>query len=264
MALLFMSITSSETLINKGTKYVAKISSKGDHLYLSFKNKKKKLYVGEPFGTTDLKFKVDDINFDGIDDIAVVEGVAYGGVNIYYKIFFAKNGKYIEDKKLSISNYKLYPQSKTILSEYKDGPRHFTDLYQLTYKNKIKHFVRYENYEENDLCFIDNIDIEERLIKQKSYGILSCRSLLKKHIAVPLFARVTTRKAALFDNIDSDQSNGMYLIKGDVVELIDGEATMQKLLVRYKGKRISIKYIDKMNIEIISPQQYKNLRQYIN
>ncbi len=255
VSLLFISITASETIINKGTKYEARISSKGEHLYLDFKGKKKKLLVEE----SNLRFRIDDINFDGVDDIAVVEMTGYSGVNLYYKVFFAKNGNYIEDKNLSISNYELYPQYKTILSEYKSGPRHFTDLYDVNYKNRIKKFVTYENYEEANLCFIEEIDIEESIVKPKSNGILSCKSLLEKHVAVPLFAKVITKKAVLFANIDSDQSNGMYLIKGDMVELIDGEATMLKLLIRYKGKRAVTKYIDKDNIEIIPLRQYKNI-----
>jgi len=255
VSLLFISIAASETIINKGTKYEARISSKGEHLYLDFNGEKRKLFVEE----SDLKFSIDDINFDGVDDIAVVDMRGYGGVNLYYKVFFAKNGNYIEGKNLSISNYELYPQYKTILSEYKSGPRHFTDLYDVNYKNRIKKFVTYENYEADDLCFVKEIDLEERTVKPKSNGILSCKSLREEHVALPLFAKVITKKATLFANIDSDQSNGMYLIKGDMVELIDGEATMPKLLIRYKGKRAVTKYIDKENIEIVPLSRYKNI-----
>jgi len=245
--------------INKGTAYEATLMVKNRVLYMKHNGKREKLFEGwegtEDEPSFDVEFQIDDINFDSIDDIAIREMTAESGVNLYYKFFLAKNGSY-EESNLSLSNYELYPTYNTILSEYKDGPRHFTDLYSVNSELKIKRFVNYENYREDDLCFVKELNIDTPKEPEEN-ALLSCRSLLEEHEAVKLFAKVIKKKALLYNKSISEKSNGMYVIKGDMVELIDGEAESDKVLVRFRGKRVITKYINIKDLEVVPRRHYE-------
>jgi len=246
--------------INKGTAYEATLMVKNRVLYLNHNGKREKLFKGwegtEDEPSFDVEFQIDDINFDGIDDIAIREMTGASGVNLYYKFFLAKNGNY-EESNLSLSNYELYPTYNTILSEYKDGPRHFTDLYSVNNEHKIEHFVNYENYRGDDLCFVKELNIDTPKEPEEN-ALLSCRSLLEEHEAVKLFAKVIKKKALLYNKSISEKSNGMYVIKGDIVELIDGEAESNKVLVQFRGKRVITKYINVKDLEVVPRKYYEN------
>ncbi len=62
------------------------------------------LIVGEivDFAPNDV-VRIEDINFDGRDDIGVLSGIGYGGVNLYYKYYLAhavegeENGGFVSD-----------------------------------------------------------------------------------------------------------------------------------------------------------------------
>ena len=256
LIVLITSIVSAKTItINRDTKYEAKVSLKEKSLYISQKGKKIKLYTGDEVLDDD-SLRIDDINFDGVDDIAVVDMTGYSGVNLFYKIFLAKDGGYKESK-VSLSNYKLYADFKTIQSEYKDGPRHFTDLYEVDDYGKIWFFVKYEKYRDDDLCFIKKIDLESLTGEDEYNKVLSCKALLKKHKAENIFAKIVKKKAPLYNKDFDKKSNGMYLIKGDIVELLDGDASSDKVLARFRGKRVIVKYVKVKDLTIVPPKSYE-------
>ena len=270
IVLLTSLLTAKMVIINKGSDYEAIVTSKGESLYVTQKGKKEKIYTREEELSdeeyNDLKFQIDDINFDGVDDIAIFEFTAQSDVNLYYKIFLAQNGGY-EASKISLSNYELYPSYKTILSEYKDGARHFTDLYSLDSAGKAHRFVNYENYRTDDLCFIKELDLENPRETGKTNGVLSCKALLEKHEAVKLYAKVIKKKAYLYNKDRDEKSNGMYVIKNDMVELIDGKAESDKVLVRFRGKRVITKYIKVEDLKVVPRKRYEhrhNVRYYNN
>lgn len=247
----------NERLINKDTVYEAKLFEEKDSLYMRYQGKKSLVaqWCGEAMLCGEkLDYKVEDINFDGFDDIAVLVSLGYGGVNYFYSVYLANEKYEIASfaKEPDISNYELYPSTKTLLSEYKSGPRHFTELYVANEENELKHYVTYENYEEDDMCFIKSIHSRYADIN----GILSCKGLLEKHEEESLFARVTVKKALLYDKVYGDEANGMYLIKDDVVELIDGEYGDSKYLVKYRGKRVITKYVDASKLKVVAKRHY--------
>ena len=256
LIVLIASIVSAKTItVNRSTKYEAKVSLKGDSLYISQKGKKRKLYIGDE-ALDDDSLRIDDINFDGVDDIAIVDMRGYSGVNLFYKIFLAKDGEYKESK-VSLSNYKLYPRYKSVLSEYKDGPRHFTELYEVDNSSKMWFFVKYEKYRDDNLCFIKKIDLESLTGEEKYNKVLSCKALLRKHKAENIFAKIVKKKAHLYNKDFDKKSNGMYLIKGDIIELIDGDASSDKVLARFRGKRVVTKYIKVKDLAIVPPKTYE-------
>ena len=261
IALLTSLLTAKTVTINKGSDYEAIVTSKGESLYVTQKGKKQKIYTREEElsdeENNNLEFQIDDINFDGVDDIAIFEFTAQSGVNLYYQIFLAENGSY-KKSKLSLSNYKLYPSYRTILSEYKDGPRHFTDLYSVDVEGKAHRFVNYENYRGDDLCFIKKLELESPREVGKTNGVLSCKALLKKHEAVKLYAKVIKKKALLYNRDGDEKSNGMYVIKNDMVELIGGTAESDKVLVRFRGKRVVTKYIKVEDLKVVPRKRYEH------
>ena len=261
IVLLTSLLTAKTVTINKGSDYEAIVTSKGESLYVTQKGKKEKIYTREEELSDEehnnLEFNVEDINFDGVDDIAIFEFTAQSGVNLYYKIFLAQNGGY-EESKISLSNYELYPSYKTILSEYKDGARHFTDLYSVDSAGKKHRFVNYEKYRTDDLCFIKELDLENPRETGKTNAVLSCKALLENHEAVKLYAKVIKKKADLYNKDRDEKSNGMYVIKNDMVELIDGEATSDKVLVRFRGKRVITKYIKVEDLKVVPRKRYEH------
>ncbi len=244
----------SKTLINKNTPFEAKIYLNNENFYLDFKGKKIKLADYEVSGEASGKqtYDIKDFDFDGLDDVAIRITGSMGAVNIHYEIYLAKdnyhklslkkNHDYISD---TISNYELFPKYKTLLSEYKSGARHFTEIYIPNTNNKLKHYVIYENYSEDDLCFV-------RFIKSKPVNkILSCQALIKKHKEKPMFAKVN-KKSYLYNkqSLSNNDKTKSYLIKGDIVELISGEYS-ENYLVKFKGKKIITKWINPENLDIL-------------
>ena len=260
IAMLTSLLTAKTVTINKGSDYEAIVTSKGDNLYLTHKGVKKKIFttdIPNYDDNQDLEFNIDDMNFDGKEDITVIEMKGYGGVNNYYKIFLTQNGSYKESN-LSLSNYELYPSYRTILSEYKSGPRHFADLYSVDNEGKEHRFVNYENYRGDDLCFIKELELDNPREIGKTNDVLSCKALLEKHEVVKLYAKVIKKKALLYNRDSDKKSNGMYVIKNDMVELIGGTAESDKVLVRFRGKRVVTKYIKVEDLKVVPRKRYEN------
>lgn len=247
MILMLDHLYSNILVINKGTNYEATLTQEDHNGYLEYKGIKKKLLVEEEeFSdySNGEAFEVDDFNFDGIDDFVIKSGIGYGGVNFFYDLYIAQNNHYVKQN-IAVSNYELYPQRKTLLIEYKSGSRHFTELYVSNNKADLKHYVTYENYEE-EICYIEKINSKHANVNK----ILYCTPLLEKHKEEKVFAKVKSKKARLYDNDYVEKSIALYLIKGDRVELIDGEAGGNRFLIRFKGKQIVTKYINIDDIEV--------------
>ena len=215
--------------------------------------------------TEKINYKVDDFNFDNINDIAIETMSGYSGVNLYYDIYFAENNQYIRSD-ITLSNYEIIPKYQIVLSEYKSGARHFTDIYEINEEQHLSRFVTYEKYEDDDLCFITEIYRISRVANKKYPKIASCDALIRMHTIKSVFASVIKEKSLLYDKINSKSPNGMYLIKNDTVEILDGSAEKQKVLIRFKGKQLISKYINKKDLQKIPPESYihKHKTHFIN
>jgi hypothetical protein len=74
-----------------------------------------------------------DVNFDGHDDVAILTGVGYGGVNIFYDyyIFNTTTSKLEKsDKLLQVSNPTIDIKSKKITSSYRSGPQWYSKTFK--------------------------------------------------------------------------------------------------------------------------------------
>lgn len=66
-----------------------------------------------------------------------------------------------------------------------------------------------------------------------------------------IYAKVIYKKALLYNDIYSEESNGMYVIKDDRVKILDVSGN-GRILVRFSGRRIVEKYINVSDIEVIN------------
>lgn len=76
-----------------------------------------------------------DVNFDGVNDVAVLDGIGYGGVNLFYNYFVVNT----ETKKFEdygelphLINFTFDSESGEIESTYKIGPDMVRDEYNFT------------------------------------------------------------------------------------------------------------------------------------
>ena len=233
-------------VINPNTPYEVTIKIEENTTFLYFKHKKQKISENE-YSHYDTSYKIDDFNFDGIDDIAVLSGVGYGGVNYFYEIYLAQNNSY-QDSGINLSNYELFPQFTTILSEYKSGPRHFRELYDVNERGMLHRFAKVYEFDDN-ICKILDWSREDGM-NTSIPRITFCDELISSYKITPVYAEVVSSKALLYNKLE-EKASRMYLVKGDVVKVID-----ENLLIEYRGKIKIQKYINPNDIELLKKHKY--------
>lgn len=88
-----------------------------------------------------------DFNFDGADDVAILEGIGYGGVNLFYRVWlWQSKSKNFAEFKTPISNPALNTVSRMLISGQRSGPR----WYQTVYAAKDGALVPYAEAEMQD------------------------------------------------------------------------------------------------------------------
>ena len=65
-----------------------------------------------------------------------------------------------------------------------------------------------------------------------------------------IYAKVIYKKALLYNDTYSEKSNGMYVIKGDRIEILDA-VDNGRVWIRFRRKKIIKKYMDASDIEVI-------------
>jgi hypothetical protein len=74
-----------------------------------------------------------DLNFDGHNDVGVLVGTGYGGVNYFYDFYLFNPSTNMLEKNNVLTEFVLTsinPDKKQIFSTYKSGPGYITDTYQ--------------------------------------------------------------------------------------------------------------------------------------
>lgn len=99
-------------------------------------NKEKPVEIGEldpGAGMTGNKpVIIADFNFDGYSDLAVLDGIGYNGVNMFYRIYLWEKGQLrFREIKTAISNPVLYKDSSLIMSAQRSGPRWYQTLFRV-------------------------------------------------------------------------------------------------------------------------------------
>ena len=234
-------------VINRGTEHQAMFYKNKHHFKLKHHNKVIQFEIDSEMIDHNYDVKILDVNFDGVDDIAVVTGIGYSGVNLFYSLILSTPKSYqLYSGDQEFSNIEVKPESKILLSGYKSGPRYFYDIFKFK-KGRFESFASYENYSEA----LDNCSLNS-LYGKKSNRVVSCADLIQLQKITPAFAQVSVKKAPLYENEDDDASNGMYLVKNDWVRL-ESEviADDQKLLIGFQSKKYIKKYITRSSLSFL-------------
>ena len=238
-----------EVIVNEGTVHQATLYKNNNHVKLKHRNKVIQFDIDSEMFDNSHNYDMEllDVNFDGVDDIAVVSGIGYSGVNLFYTLILSTpKGYQLYEGDQQFSNIEVKPESKILLSGYKSGPRYFYDIFRFE-KGRFERFASYENYSEE----FDNCRLNE-LYGDKSNRIVSCVDLIQLQKITPAFAQVKVKKALLYDAEDDDSSNGMYLVKNDWVTLESEVVTDdQKILIGFQGKKYIKKYISRKSLSFL-------------
>lgn len=130
------------------------VSAKKDRILLRI-NKEKPVEIGEldpGAGMTGNKpIIIADFNFDGADDLAVLDGIGYNGVNMFYRIYLWEKGQLrFREMKITISNPVLSKDLSLIMSAQRSGPRWYQTLYRVV-KGEIYHYADAQMLDSTDL-----------------------------------------------------------------------------------------------------------------
>jgi hypothetical protein len=94
--------------------------------------------------TEDVRFiNTLDVNFDGHNDLGVLTGIGYGGVNYFYDFYIYNPAMFKFDKNpilVDIGNPELDTANKVLISSYRSGPQ----WYSVTYAYDGMTFVKSE------------------------------------------------------------------------------------------------------------------------
>lgn|GEM_PF-3431137 len=117
------------------TGVTVKISVKNDKIHMQI-NTEKPVEIGEldpGAGMTGNKpIIIADFNFDGAEDLAVLDGIGYNGVNMFYRVYLWEKAKRrFREVKVPISNPVLYKDLSLIASPQRSGPRWYQTLYRV-------------------------------------------------------------------------------------------------------------------------------------
>jgi hypothetical protein len=263
LLLVFTTLSADQT-INPNAPCEAILLNGDDALQVTFTKKSNTQgTLSIPYDTDMLPvwnrtYRVDDINFDGLEDIAVVNSLGYGGVNVYYSVYFAHRNTYSAEPDLYLSNYVLHPKQKVVESEYKSGPRHYTELYKVT-EGKLQSYVVYENYNpDRDLCYVDSLYGKKEKLSGWEKRLYSCKAFLYRQQAQSLYAKVIKPRAILYHDDRGRERSGMYLIQDDFVEILRGDPTGETVLIRFNGKKRVEKYLKLEDLQILDTKIYVN------
>lgn len=193
--------------------------------------------------------QVGDFNFDGWQDVAVLNGNGYGGVNLFYQVFLwdkAKQQLHAFDE--AVSNPSLDAKNQELNTASRDGPAWSSTTYRVV-KGQLYAAVEskmvgtdgaWEYYEFKNPA--------GKVIGHKVLGE-SGSPEQKAEDAPNASAVIVVDKAMLHDKPQASAQTKMYVIKGDKVTLLDwkagddGDFGAGWFLVRYEGKKTLEKWV---------------------
>jgi hypothetical protein len=196
--------------------------------------------------------QVADFNFDGKLDVGILDGVGYGGVNMFYRLnlWDKASGKFQEYAE-PISNPVLDKDKKVLTSAQRSGPKWYTTKYQLNDKGALYPAVDWEMLSANEGAweYLTFKNPQGKVIGHKivSSGEEDGRADADLPDATAI---IQVDKAWLYEKADSPAPTKMYVIKGDKVTLLDWKPLGDdsygdgRFLMRYKGRKVIEKWID--------------------
>ncbi|HPY40006.1 MAG TPA: hypothetical protein PLM98_05775 [Thiolinea sp.] len=196
---------------------------------------------------------VNDFNFDGAQDVALLESSGYGGVNLFYHLFlWDQKTQNFKDFGEPISNPEIDPSKQVVSSSQRSGPIWYTTKYKLE-QGRLYAAVDWEMIAVNDgnwqrLTFKNP---QGKVIGHKVVNSQDEQSGDAGDNLPNAGATIKVKKAALYDKPNAATKTKMYLVKKDIVSLLDWQPTEGDpysgegwFLVHYEGKKVIEKWIE--------------------
>jgi hypothetical protein len=237
--------------VSPDTKLEVVISQQGNAISAKFPNGKTQALgempdVPEGSQTIDGLLLQADFNFDGYSDVAVLDGVGYGGVNLFYRLYlWNKTAGKFQEYAETISNPTLTPETKTLSTAQRSGPRWYSTDYRFT---SGKTYVWSEGVmvgTEGDLYFVKIHNAAGKVIKKVVADTQDASSVDANSAAAT--HPIAVDKAVLYDKPNAASKTKQYLIKDDAVTLLDyreNDDGSEWFLVRFTGKKVVEKWIE--------------------
>ena len=197
---------------------------------------------------------VADFNYDGFEDVAVLAGSGYGGALTTYWLYLWNPAEQRYSKfKGILGNPTLEPSRKAVIAWERDGPQWTSTEYRVRNGALATAVVR----EQNALRWL-NLALDQLTIYPPDSGKVTDSRIVSSEAPLHLdpetlpsaTAKISDAKVWLHEQPKPSARTAMYLIKGDVVTLLDYRPTQAGdttefgwLLVRFEGKKKLEKWI---------------------
>lgn len=192
-----------------------------------------------------------DMNFDGARDLGILEGIGYGGVNLFYRVFlWDKKTNTFKEQPEPIGNPVLEAAQQQLVSSQRSGPKWYTTTF------RVHNGLLYPAIEQEMAGTSGDWDV---LVFKNPAGKVTGRKVIASgdnlgKVAEDMPApttQVRIKKAWLHDQPNEASKTKMYLVKKDKVTLLDWQATEGDayssegwFLVHYEGKKVLEKWVD--------------------
>ncbi|WP_298609232.1 hypothetical protein [uncultured Thiothrix sp.] len=218
--------------------------------------KQQSLAVVETYEASDgIKYVAltNDFNFDGAQDLALLESSGYGGVNAFYQLFFwdqqAQEFKAFGE---TVSNPEADAKQQVLTTSTRSGPIWYTTKYKLE-QGKLYPAVEWEPITVND-GYWQRLTFKNPQGKVIGHKVINSQDEQSGDAGDNLpfvVASIKVKKAALYDKPSAATKTKMYLVKKDEVTLLDWQPTEGDpyvgegwFLVHYEGKKVVEKWIE--------------------
>jgi hypothetical protein len=186
---------------------------------------------------------VNDFNFDGFADIALPDGIGYGGVNYFYVLYtFRPSSNRFEPLEFpgdtELCNPELRAQTRTIETDCKSGPKYeFADY-------RFAHGKPYL-YRSAEMVVLDGFDTDQYLVYAVSVfnpnhkRLRSSISDDPRREEAPL-RYVPVTRANLYNAPKGNAITTSYIVRGDGVRILDVLETDsgQWLKIAYQSRKL--------------------------
>lgn len=195
----------------------------------------------------------EDFNFDGAQDLALLESSGYGGASLFYRLFLwnQKTTSFQEFGEI-VDNPEVDAKTQVLTTYSRDGLVSYATKYKVE-QGKLYPAVEWTPITVNDGNW-QRLTFKNPQGKVIGHKVVNSQDEQSGDAGDNLpFAGATikVKKAALYDKPNSATKTKMYLIKKDEVTLLDWQPTEGDpyagegwFLVRYEGKKTTEKWIE--------------------
>ncbi len=186
---------------------------------------------------------VNDFNFDGFADIAIPDGIGYGGVNYFYVLYTFRPSSHRFERlefpgDTELCNPELRAQTRTIETDCKSGPKYEFADYRFAHGHPYL-------YRSAEMVILDGFDTDQylvyavRVFAPNGQRLQSSISDDPRLETAPL-RYVPVDRAYLYDSPREDARTDRYIVRNDAVRVLDVRDVdgQQWLRIAYQSRKL--------------------------